>query len=225
MEKKIEFSPDFAMLTVNMGTGEEFVAESGAMVAMTTGIEMKTQARGGVLSSLKRAVLGGESIFQNTFTATGENQHVKFSPPTPGALIEYPLNNGALFMQSKAYVAGDTGVNLDTKWQGAKGFFGGNGLFLLKAEGTGSVFFATYGASHEVDVNGSYVVDTSHIVAFEPSLTYNVKSVGGFKSLFFSGEGLVCEFQGTGKLWVQTRKPMNLAEFLQPFRPVKSKNN
>ncbi|GAB4293830.1 MAG: TIGR00266 family protein [Myxococcota bacterium] len=225
MEHKIEFSPDFAMLTVKLNSGEQFVAESGAMVAMSPAVDIKTAARGGMLSSLKRAVLGGESIFQNTFTAKGDLQEVKFSPPSPGALIKYTLNNSSLFMQSKAYVAGDIGVNLDTKWQGAKGFFSGHGLFLLKAEGTGAVFFATYGACHEVDVKGSYVVDTGHIVAFEPTLAYKVKSVGGIKSLFFSGEGLVCEFTGNGKLWVQTRKPQSLAEFLHPFRPVKAKKN
>ena len=225
MRHTIEFAPDFAMLTMHLNSGESCVAESGAMVSMTSDVDIKTAARGGLLSSLKRSVLGGESIFQNTFTASAADQHVTFSPPTMGDIIPYELQGGELLVQSKAYLASGPDVELDTKWDGFKGFFSGNGLFLLKAKGTGPVFFTTYGAVHPVEVNGSYVVDTGHIVAFEPTLTYRVKSVGGFKSLFFSGEGLVAEFSGTGKLWVQTRKPMRLAEFLHPFRPVKSDNN
>ncbi len=225
MKFDIEFSPDFSMLTVGLDSGESIVAESGAMVSMTGKVDIKTAARGGVLSSLKRKVLGGESIFQNTFTASENAQHVTFSPPVMGALERYELAGGELLLQSKAYLASTTDVELDTKWEGVKGFFGGNGLFLLKVKGTGSLFFNTYGAVHPIEVSGSYVVDTGHIVAFEPSLTYRVKKVGGFKSLFLSGEGLVCEFEGQGKVWVQTRKPGRLAEFLHPFRPVKAKKD
>jgi uncharacterized protein (TIGR00266 family) len=114
-------------------------------------------------------------------------------------------------------------VTLDTKWGGAKGFFGA-GLFLLKASGTGPVWFATYGALHEVELTGGeYVVDNAHLVAFEDTLTYSVEKVGGLKSLLFSGEGLVCRMRGTGRVWLQTRSPSSLAWFLHPFRPVKAK--
>jgi len=224
MNFNIEFAPDFSLLTVNLDSGESIVAESGAMVSMTPQVDIKTAARGGVLSSLKRKLLGGESIFRNTFTAKANGQHVTFSPPTMGDLVRVDLSGGELLMQSKAYVACTPDVELDTKWDGVKGFFSGNGLFLLKVRGGGAVFFSTYGAVHPVDVQGSYVVDTGHIVAFEPTLQYRVKKVGGFKSLFLSGEGLVCEFSGQGKVWVQTRKPSRLAEFLHPFRPVKKKS-
>jgi len=225
MKNKIEFAPDFAMLTIELNSGESIVAESGAMAAMTSGIEIKTEARGGLLSSLKRKVLGGESIFQNIFTANANGQHVIFSPPTMGDIIRYDLQGRELMLQSTAYLVSEPGVELDTKWAGVKGFFGGHGLFLLKLKGSGAVYFSTYGAVHPVDVSGSYVVDTGHVVAFEPTLDYRVKTVGGFKSLFLSGEGLVCKFSGSGKVWVQTRKPQRTAEFLHPFRPVKPKKN
>ena len=89
----------------------------------------------------------------------------------------------------------------------------------------GDLWIASYGAIHIEQVSGSYVVDTTHIVAFDESLTYKVRSVGGMKSLFLSGEGMVCEFSGTGRVWFQTRSASSLAEFLHPFRAVKPKNN
>jgi uncharacterized protein (AIM24 family) len=83
---------------------------------------------------------------------------------------------------------------------------------------------SSYGAIHPVEVDGGYVVDTGHIVAFDDTLTYRVRSVGGLKSLFFSSEGLVCEFSGRGRLWIQTRNASALAAFLHPFRRVKTQN-
>ena len=116
-------------------------------------------------------------------------------------------------------------VKVDTRWQGAQGFFAGEGLFMLQCSGTGDLWISSYGAIHAVDIRGSYVVDTGHIVAFEESLDFNVKSVGGIKSLLFSGEGLVCEFTGRGRLWLQTRCSLSLVSFLHPFRAIQPQNH
>ena len=113
-------------------------------------------------------------------------------------------------------------------WQGAKGFFTGEGLVLLKATGTGDVFFNTYGGILEVDVTDDYYVDTGYIVAFEETLQYKVtvlpglKIGGKLKSFFFGGEGLVCKFSGQGKVWVQTRCLNPFLTWVYPFRPAKS---
>jgi uncharacterized protein (TIGR00266 family) len=144
--------------------------------------------------------------------------------PAEGDLRALELAPGQEFyLQSGAYVAhiGD-GLQLDTKWGGVKSFFSGVGFFMLRAVGPGTLFYAAYGAIHEVQVEHSYVCDTGHIVGFSPGLTYSVRKFGGFKGLFFSGEGLICEFQGHGSLMLQTRNPSSLASFLQPFRPVGS---
>ena len=127
-----------------------------------------------------------------------------------------------IFLQSSAYVASSMNVDVDSKWQGFKGFFSGEGLFLLRCTGQGDLWFNTYGAMIEVPVDGNYVVDTSHVVAFTSGLEYNVESVGGLKSLFLSGEGLVCRFHGQGKVWIQTRHPMAFANWAYPFRPQKN---
>jgi len=121
-------------------------------------------------------------------------------------------------------VASEPTVELDTKWAGFKGFFSGEGLFFLRTGGTGKLFFNSYGGIHPVQLDGSapYIVDTSHIVAFSPTLDFTIRKIGGMKSLFLSGEGLVCEFRGAGTLWTQTRNAGALASFLDPFRPTKS---
>ena len=95
-----------------------------------------------------------------------------------------------------------------------------SGLFILKAFGQGDVIFGSFGAIHEVQVDGHYSVDTGHIVAFDSTLTFNIRRVGGLKSLFLSGEGLICDFQGKGRLYIQTRKPASFVHWINMFRPV-----
>jgi uncharacterized protein (TIGR00266 family) len=226
MRHEIIDAPDFAMLRVTFDApGERIVAESGAMVAMGTEIDILTSTRGGVIAAAKRKVLGGESLFQNTFTARAANQDLYLAPPSEGDMRELTLAPGQpFFLQSGAYVAhiGD-GLVIDTKWAGVKSFFGGIGFFMLKLVGPGTVFFASYGAVHEVPVgDGGYTADTGHIVGFSDGVDYSVRSFAGFKGLFFSGEGLVCDFRGNGRLYLQTRNAASLASFLHPFRPVRS---
>ncbi len=103
--------------------------------------------------------------------------------------------------------------------------FSGEGLFFLKASGTGELFFSSFGAIHKVQVQGEYIVDTGHIVAFEPSLSFKLEKVGGLKSLFLSGEGLVCRFSGSGTLYVQTRNQNSFAAWANQFRRVQTSNN
>ena len=87
------------------------------------------------------------------------------------------------------------------------------------------MWFNSYGAIIEIDVDGDYVVDTGYIVAFQEGLDYSITKVGGFKSLFFSGEGLVCRFSGKGKVWIQTRQVPALSWFLRPFRPIEKRSS
>lgn len=219
--------PDFSMVKVTFDApGEKMVLESAAMVARSSGMSMETNMRGGMLAAAKRKLLGGESIFQNTFTASQPGETLYFAPAPEGDVEVLELNGTVpILMNSGAFLGASPTVQLDTKWGGAKGFFSGTGFFLLKAEGHGPLFFACYGGLHAVDVGpGGYICDTSHVVAFTGGLNYNVQRVGGLKSLFFSGEGLVCNFQGQGRLWISTRNPASLANFIHPFRPVQRSN-
>ncbi|MCA9614021.1 MAG: TIGR00266 family protein [Sandaracinus sp.] len=219
--------PDFGMVRVGFDQpGEQLLVESSAMVARHSGMEMKTQLQGGLLAAAKRKVLGGESLFQNTFTATQPGQELWLAPSAEGDVVALEMNNTyEVMLNSGAYLAASPSVTLDTKWGGAKGFFGA-GLFLLKCSGTGPLFFSAYGGIHAVDVGpGGYICDNGHIVGFTSGLNYSVTKVGGLKSLFLGGEGLVCRFEGQGRLWMSTRNANSLAAFLHPFRPVKRNNN
>lgn len=227
MQSEIRHNPDFGVLRVQFDApGEQLVAEAGAMVARDSVVQMQTNMRGGLGSAVKRKLLGGESLFQNTFTATQPGESLWIAPAPEGAIEQVELQPGVeIFLQSGAYLASTAGVQLDTQWQGAKGFFSGEGLFLLRAHGQGLLWFASYGGIHPVDIGQQYpgyVCDTSHMVAFTQGLQYSIRSVGGLKSLFLSGEGLISEFSGQGRLWMQTRNPGALASFLQPFRPTRS---
>ncbi len=224
MQHYIQDSPDFGLLQVIFDQpGETIVAESGAMVAMDTAVQMQTSMRGGVMAAAKRKLMGGESIFQNTFTSTQPGQRLFLAPPSEGDLQAMQLAPGqSFFLQSGAYVAhiGEQ-LQLDTKWGGAKGFFSGVGLFMLRLVGPGIVFYASYGAIHAVTVEQGYTADTGHILGYTEGLNFNVRKFGGYKGLFFSGEGLVCDFHGQGTLYLQTRNASSLASFLEPYRPAK----
>lgn len=222
MEHSITHRPSFALLEVDLDAGESIKAEAGAMVSHTDDIEITTH-RGddGLLGAVKRTVLGGESFFQNTFTAA-ERGHVTLAPPIPGDVIRHDLNDEALYVQSGSYLAADESIAIDTDFGGAKTLFGGEGLFLLRLSGTGPAFLSSYGAIEEktLDPGDRYVVDTGHVVAFEESLDFSVERVGGLKSTLFSGEGLVCTFEGAGRLWLQSRSQDAFLAWLIPKLPT-----
>ena len=210
--------PDFAFLTVDIPAGETLKVESSAMATMDTNIKMKTKMRGGL-----GRLMTGESMFINDFTAENGPGQIQIAPGPPGDMEHVYLDNETIYLQNSAYVASTIGVEVKTKWQGLmKGFFSSEGLFLIRCEGQGDLWFNTFGAMICIDVEGEYVVDNGHIVAFTEGLDYNTESVGGMKSLFLSGEGIVCRFRGYGKVWIQTRQFHSFAAWVHPYRPVES---
>ena len=217
----IHGQPDFSQALVLIPAGQTLKVEASAMAGMDANLKMRTQLKGGFAR-----ILTGESLFINEFSAEGAPGELAISPGPIGAIAHYCLNNETIFLQNTAFLAGSPQLKIETKWQGLfKGFFSGAGLFLIKVSGSGSLWFNSHGAMIPVEVNGDYVVDTNHVVAFTQNLNYQVRSVAGYKSLFFSGEGLVCLFQGKGRVWIQTRKLRQLTSWLQRFRPVKRSAN
>jgi len=224
---EIQHSPAYASLVLQLRAGETVLVESGAMAAMDSCITMKSKMKGGLMKGLSR-MISGESLFISEFTAEGQAGQLYVSPAVPGDVQHYQLDSSkALIIQSSGFVAASPTVDLDTQFQGLKGFFSGESIFMLRATGTGDIWFSSFGAIIEIPVEGDYVVDTGYIVAFEDSLNYQVEMIGGlsFRSLktgILGGEGLVCRFHGQGKVWIQTRQLFNFINFINPFRPVKS---
>jgi uncharacterized protein (TIGR00266 family) len=214
---KFDCKPDFGYLTINVPQGEMVKVEAAAMAGMDTNMEMKTKFKGGF-----QRFLSGESLFINEFTAKNGNAEIQIAPASPGDIDHVYLDNESIFLQNSAFVASGSQIDVQSKWQGfTRGFFSGENFFLIKCSGKGDVWFNSYGGIIPIEVNGSYVVDTGHIVAFTEGLEYSISSVGGYKSLFFSGEGLVCRFTGNGRVWIQTRKLQPFLYWLFPFRPSK----
>lgn len=228
---KFEISqrPDFAIVSVQLQSGQRVFSEPSAMVSMTPSLTMKAGLKGGLKKAVGR-MFSGESMIVNTFSADNGDGEVTFAPAIPGDMRHYRLDNSSLYVQRGGFVAHSDGIELSAKWQGARGFFSGQGLVLLKAEGTGDLFFNSFGAILEINVTDSYIVDTGYVVAFEDTLDYEVTVLPGsrplktIKNFLFGGEGLVCRFSGQGKVWVQTRYVHSFLSWVYPFRPVKSNN-
>jgi uncharacterized protein (TIGR00266 family) len=225
MNVEIQHKPSYAMATIKLTAGEALQTEAGAMVAMSPSIELKTESKGGLLGGLKRAVLGGESFFINTYTATADSEML-VAPALPGDMVHQMLSSEPLMVQSGSYIASAVGVEVDTKWGGAKTFFGGEGLFLLRCTGQGDLLLSSFGAIHTLELTAGekFRVDTGHIVAFSEGVNYEVKKVGGWKSTILSGEGLVCELTGPGQVMLQSRSPSAFLGWLIPQLPTPSSN-
>jgi uncharacterized protein (TIGR00266 family) len=225
MQTEILYSPAYAAAKLTLAAGETVRAESGAMLAMSPGIAMETSTQGGVLKGLRRSILGGESFFMNTFTAQADGAELWLAPSLPGDMVAWPIN-GTLFVQSGSFVASSAGVDVDSNWGGAKTFFSREGLFMLRVSGQGDVVLSSYGAIHAIDLQPgqTYTVDTGHMVAWTEGVNYAVRKVGNWKSTFFSGEGLVCDLTGPGRIYLQTRSQDAFLGWLIPQLPTNNSN-
>lgn len=217
MKIDVLHKPSYALALCSLDQGEQVKAESGAMVTMSSNIHIESSS-GGVAKGLKRALLGGESFFMNTFTAKGAPGEVTFAPTLSGDIVHLEMD-GEMLIQASSYLASSPSIEIDTRYRGLKGLLSREGIFMLHARGRGDLLVGCFGAIHAVDVDGEYIVDSGHLVAFEPSLEYKVARVGGWIATLFSGEGLVSRFKGKGRLWLQTRNPGAFGALLGAMLP------
>lgn len=202
----IGYRPAHSLARVMLQPGESIVAESGAMVGMSTNVQMQTQS-GGLMGGLKR-MFGGESFFRNTFTAQGGPGEVLLAQALCGDMVALPMTPHGFFIQNSAYIASTPDVQVETQTGGFRGFFSGAGVFILKAvsQHPGQVLVGAFGGIQELHCDNNMVIDTGHLVAWDATLQYSIgKSAGGWIASWLSGEGLVCHFQGQGRIWIQSR--------------------
>lgn len=220
MDIQVIHRPSYSLAIAKLDPNERIRAEAGAMVSMSEGVNIETKAEGGFLKSLGRAVLGGESFFQNFFVAPANGGEITLAPELPGDIVVIEMKGEKLMVQAGSYMASETGIELNAKVS-VKAFMSAEGISMLEATGTGTLLVSSYGAIFEKTLGAGekYVVDTSHLVAFDGTMGVTPKTVGGFKSTLFSGEGLVIELSGPGKIYIQTRSPQALINWIIPQLP------
>jgi uncharacterized protein (TIGR00266 family) len=212
-------------LHVSLTKGESIYAERGSMVSMDTTLELKGEIKGGVLGALARRFTTGESFFQQTMNATNGDGDALFSPDMPGDVMvlqcgprQYRLNDGA-------FLAADTTVDIKIKNQGiGQAILGGTGgFFIMETAGHGNLAVSGFGALFAMDVSpgSDVIVDNTHVVAWDASLTYQVTTstvqrgfLGGIMNSLSSGEGMVNRFSGKGQVIVASRNKVGFAGWL-----------
>jgi len=213
MQSEIRNRPSFANVLVRLTQGDRIVAESDAMASMSSAITLRTRWNGGFLMALVRRLFGGESLFINEFSTASRGDLV-LTQPWPGDIECVELKGQTLYLQAGAFLACDPDVQLGVGYAGLRSFFAREGLFRLKVSGQGRVWFGGYGAIVAKDVEGEYVVDSSHLVAYEPSIQLRVGLAGSLLSSLFSREGLVMRLTGPGRIYLQTRSLEGLAAWV-----------
>lgn len=223
MDVTIRHNPSFAAARVVLAPNEQFRAESGAMMATSAGVAITSSTQGGVMKGLKRSLLGGESLFVTTFTAPAGGGWVDVANFLPGDIITAAVSpDRPLSITKGCWLASASSVDLDTKWGGFKNLFGGEGGFLVRASGGGTVMMTCYGAIDTIELAAgeSVTIDTGHVVAFDPSTTSQIRKVaGGVIQTLKSGEGYVFDFTGPGWVMTQTRNPSALQAWIRQIMP------
>jgi uncharacterized protein (TIGR00266 family) len=223
MRYELLYQPSFTVARVLMEPGDAIRAESGSMVSMSPTITLESKLSGGIGKAIGR-LFGGESLFQTTFTATHGAGELLLAPASLGDITALHLSDQAMMVTSGCFLAGDLGLQMETKVN-ARSFFSGEGLFLMRISGPGSLLLSCFGALYVVDlqVGQPYVVDTGHIVAFTEGMGFEVRTANrSLLGSFTSGEGFVAQFTGPGRLYIQTRAPQSFGPWLSGFIPRSS---
>jgi uncharacterized protein (TIGR00266 family) len=220
MQIELLAQPASTAARISLNAGETLVAETGALIAMSPHVQVRTTSRtrkGGVMQGLKR-LFSQENFFLNHFTAQQNAQEVIIGPALAGDILHHVLQGRSLVVQGGSWLASGEGIDIDTTWQGfTSGLFAGEDFFWVRCSGEGSVLLNSFGAVYTVDVQDTYLVDTGHIVAFEDTLSFQIsKASHSWIGSFLGGEGLVCRFSGHGKVYCQTHNPSSFGHILGP---------
>lgn len=225
MKNEILYPGAFPMVRVELAAGECIKAESGAMVASSPTIDIESKMEGGFLGALSRKLLTGEKFFFQTLRATRGAGEVLLAPTVPGEIVLLELDGvNEYLVQKDGFLAGAESIKIDRQMQSlSRGLLGGEGFFLLKMSGKGTLILNSFGAIHKIELkpDQEYVVDNSHLVAWSSTTTYNIeRAASGWVASFTSGEGFVCRFRGPGVVYIQSRNPGSFGAWIRQFIPV-----
>jgi len=220
MQVELLHRPGNTAAKVTLQPGQACTTESGAMIAMSGHMNVTTTThkinRGGLLKAAKR-MLAGESLFLNHFHPEGKPGEVWLGTGLAGDMMTLDLGNENLIVQSGSFLACEEGIEIGMGWQGFKSIISGESVFWLNLKGRGTVVLSSFGAIYPVAVDGDYIVDTGHIVAFNESLKFTITKAGkSWLHSFLGGESLVCKFSGKGTVWCQSHVPASFGASLGP---------
>lgn len=206
------------VVVVTLDKGETIHSERGAMSWMSDGLEMKTNAGGGIGKAFSR-MFSGESIFQNTYTASKDGDFIAFASSFPGEILAFDVSEGTIIAQKTAFLAREESVNMSIYFQKkfGSGFFGGEGFIMQKFEGKGMVFLEIDGSIKEYDLapGESMILDTGYLAAMTETVKMDIVTVKGVSNVLFGGEGLFnTKVTGPGHIWVQTMPKYKLLSLI-----------
>lgn len=216
MQSEIRYKPAFAAIFVTLKPGDSIIAEAGAMTSMDAQLSMTTEFSGGFFSALLKKFFGNESLFVNKFVNnTNKPLQLVLSQTVIGDIEQINLDNQEIYLQAGAYIASTPDVKIGVRWAGISSLIAGEGLFKLKLSGRGQAWFGDYGGISKKMVNGDFIVDNSHLIAYEAGLSMKIKLSGGLFSSLTSGEGLVNKLSGKGTVYLQSRSIDGLVSYLR----------
>jgi uncharacterized protein (TIGR00266 family) len=210
MHAEIRDKPSFANILVKLQPGDQIIAEANSMAYMSSSVDMDTKWSGGIVQGILKRLFGGESMFVNSYS-TQTGGELVLTQPFPGDMQCLELNGNTMYLQPGAFIACEPSVKMGLGWAGIKMLIAREGLFRLKVSGTGRVWFGAYGGIFSKEIEGEYIVDSGHLVAYEPTIGIRIGMAGGIFSSFFSGEGLVTRINGPGRVYMQSRSFDGLA--------------
>ncbi|HVK98313.1 MAG TPA: TIGR00266 family protein [Dongiaceae bacterium] len=220
MKAEIKGGPAFAYMDVELAPGDTITAEADAMSSMDAQLELRSRLNGGFIIALLRKFLGGETLFINDFSnPTDAPRRMTLVQPTPGDVRCIELNGDTLYLQPGAFLACTPGVKMGVVFAGFISWLAREGLFRIAVSGTGKVWYGAFGALLEKEIDGEYIVDTSHLVSYEPGIKLKLQLAGGIFSSLFGGEGLVTRVVGKGKIVIQTRSISGITGWINPRLP------
>ncbi|WP_417069037.1 TIGR00266 family protein [Niveibacterium terrae] len=217
MKAEICGSDAFAYIDVELAPGEGITAEPDAMSSMSADLDLKARFNGGFFTGLMRKWLGGESLFISHFSNnTNGARRLTLVQPTPGSIRMRELANESFLLQPGAYLASTDGLKIGVGFAGFVSWIAGEGLFRIVVRGSGKLWYGAYGALLDREIDGEYIVDSSHLVAYPPGIKLKLQLAGGLFSSFFGGEGLVTRVVGRGRIVIQTRSVSGLTSWINP---------
>ena len=229
MKYKILGDSDCPLVHIELINGETVKIENGAM-AYLSNVELEGKMNsgkkglGGVLGAIGRSVTSGESIFITHAQGLSDDAFIGIAPATPGKIVSLDVSGATQYrLNTGAFLACDNGVEYVMKSQSiGKAFMGGTGgFFVMETQGTGNILVSAFGdiLTMEITPDKPLTIDNEHVVAWDASLDYDIHVASGTFG-FKTGEGVVNEFHGQGKVFIQTRNIHNLADAVRPFIPT-----